>query len=349
MEYWIEDFLSYLGSEKGLAQNTLIAYRRDVELFIALLNERKTTAIHRVIQKLASGNVGASDLQQAQPFAKQSMCKHMLDAANCKDEDADDANSQILNHDVYIDHVQEEDVIAFLSFLKAKNYATSSICRAIVAVKMLFRFLKREKVITKDITLHLDMPRMWQLIPEVLTVSEVEDLFHAPDTNTLIGARDHAILQVIYASGLRVSEVCGLDLHDVDDLVVRVKGKGGKERIVPIAKTAVDAIDHYLVHYRQHAADEKTVPLFVSEQGKRIDRTLVWKRIKIYAKQAGINKKISPHTLRHSFATHLLENGADLRVIQEMLGHSNISTTDRYTHISQRHLAEAFEAFHPRP
>lgn len=292
MKQWVEDFLSYLGSEKGLAQNTLISYRRDIEMFIALLNER-----------------GISSL----------------------------------------DRVEEEDMITFLSLLKAKNYATSSICRATVAIKMLFRFLKREKVIEKDITLHLDSPRLWQLIPEVLTISEVEDLLQAPDPSTLIGARDLAILQVIYASGLRVSEVCGLNLQDVDDQIVRVKGKGGKERIVPIAKAAVDAIDHYLIQYRQPSAHEKMVPLFVSEKGKRIDRVLVWKRIKLYAKQANIHKEISPHTLRHSFATHLLENGADLRVIQEMLGHSNISTTDRYTHISQRHLAEAFAAFHPRP
>jgi integrase/recombinase XerD len=292
MQCWIEDFFAYLGSEKGLAQNTLISYRRDITMFLSLLKERE-------------------------------VC--------------------------FFDRVQEEDLIAFLSALKARAYATSSVCRSLVAVKMLFRFLKREKVIEKDITLHLDSPRMWQLIPEVLTIAETEALLHAPDANTLIGSRDKAILQVIYASGLRVSEVCGLDLQDVDDQVVRVKGKGGKERIVPIAKAAVDAIDHYLVQFRQDAVNEKAIPLFVSKKGKRIDRTLVWRQIKLYAKFAGINKEISPHTLRHSFATHLLENGADLRVIQEMLGHSNISTTDRYTHISQRHLVEAFEAFHPRP
>jgi integrase/recombinase XerD len=288
----VNDFLAYLGSEKGLAQNTLIAYRRDIEMFLSLLKE-----------------CGISSM----------------------------------------DCVQEEDLIVFLSALKSKNYATSSICRAIVAIKMLFRFLKREKVVEKDIAMHLDSPRMWQLIPEVLTVAEVEDLMRTPHMNSFLGARDKAILQVIYASGLRVSEVCSLNLQDVDDHIVRVRGKGGKERIVPIAKSAVDAVDHYLIHYRQYAGEEKTVPLFVSEKGKRIDRTLVWKRIKLYAKLAGIKKEISPHTLRHSFATHLLENGADLRIIQEMLGHSNISTTDRYTHISQRHLVEAFKAFHPRP
>jgi integrase/recombinase XerD len=292
MQHWIEDFLCYLGSEKGLAQNTLISYRRDIEIFTTLLKRSEISSF---------------------------------------------------------DRVREEDVVSFLSALKKRQYATSSICRAMVAVKMLFRFLKREKGVEKDVTQHLDSPRLWQLIPEVLTVVEVEMLLNAPETSTPIGARDKAVLQVIYASGLRVSEVCGLNLHDVGDQVVRVSGKGGKERIVPIAKMAVDAIDHYLVHHRPHVDHEKGEPLFVSEKGKRIDRTLVWKRIKFYAALARIGKEISPHTLRHSFATHLLENGADLRVIQEMLGHSSISTTDRYTHISQRHLTEAFKAFHPRP
>ncbi|MES2121189.1 MAG: tyrosine-type recombinase/integrase, partial [Chlamydiota bacterium] len=197
-----------------------------------------------------------------------------------------------------------------------------------------------------DVTLHLDSPKMWQLIPEVLTVSEVNALLHAPNPEEFAGARDQAVLLVLYASGLRVSEVCGLNLQDVDDQVVRVKGKGGKERIVPIAQVATSAIDHYLVRFRK----ESDFPaLFVTEKNRRIDRTLVWKRVKFYAKAAGIQKSISPHTLRHSFATHLLENGADLRVIQEMLGHANIATTDRYTHISTQHLADAFNAFHPRP
>lgn len=290
MQRWIEDFLSWLGSERGLAQNTLVAYRRDLDLFVALLGQKGVTSFEAVT---------------------------------------------------------EEEVIAFLSDMKSQAYATSSICRAMVAIKVLFRFLKREKVIGKDVTLHLDSPRMWQLIPEVLTVSEVDLLLNAPEAQGPKGACDRAILQVIYASGLRVSEVCGLNLQDVDEKVVRVRGKGGKERIVPIASSAVAAIDHYLAHHRTHSDNEAA--LFVTSRGKRIDRVMVWKRLKKYARAAGIRKEISPHTLRHSFATHLLENGADLRVIQEMLGHASIATTDRYTHISQRHLIEAFRAFHPRP
>lgn len=290
MQQWVEDFLSYLGSEKGLAANTLFAYRRDIDLFAGVLKQRAISSWEAV---------------------------------------------------------REEDLIAFLAHLKSCNYAASSICRSLVAVKMLFRFLRREKAVATDVALYLNSPKMWQLIPEVLTIDEVDALLKAPDRMTAAGARDFALLQVIYASGLRVSEVCGLDATDLDDQTIRVKGKGGKERVIPIASCAVAAVDQYLRHPRpQHA---ECSALFLSDRFKRIDRIWVWKMVKRYAKAAGILKEISPHTLRHSFATHLLENGADLRVIQEMLGHANIATTDRYTHISQRHLSEAFSAFHPRP
>jgi integrase/recombinase XerD len=245
--------------------------------------------------------------------------------------------------------VKEAEVVAFLGFLKNKKYASSSVCRALIAVKMLFRFLKREGKVVADVTLYLDSPKLWQLIPEVLGMEEVEALLAAPDPESALGARDKAILEVLYASGLRVSEVCGLGLHDVDDAFVRVLGKGGKERVVPIAESAVKAIDHYLLNFRSETGSDKVQPLFLTRGGKRIDRVTVWGRIQFYAKRAGITKRISPHTLRHSFATHLLENGADLRVIQEMLGHASVATTDRYTHISQKHLTEAFQAFHPRP
>jgi integrase/recombinase XerD len=240
---------------------------------------------------------------------------------------------------------QNGEVLDFLRRLKEEEYATSSICRALVAVKMFFRFLKKEGLVDNDPTLYLDSPKLWQLIPEVLTTVEVTRLLAMPDVTEEVGTRDKAILQVIYASGLRVSELCGLNITDVDDTFVRVRGKGNKERIVPIAKSAIEAVDDYLHRFRQDGEG----PLFVSSKGKRIDRITVWARVKFYGKKAGIAKEISPHTLRHSFATHLLENGADLRVIQEMLGHANIGTTDRYTHVSQKHLHDAFAKFHPRP
>ncbi|MES2344709.1 MAG: site-specific tyrosine recombinase XerD [Chlamydiota bacterium] len=288
MDRAVSDFIAYLGAEKGLAKNTLQAYKRDLLHFIAFLKH-----------------------VQIDDFKK----------------------------------VAEREVISFLSEQKNRQLASSTLCRFLVSIKVFFRFLKRERLIAEDVTLLLDTPKIWQLIPEVLSIKEVEDLLAIPDITTEIGARDKAVLEVLYASGLRVSEVCQLNISDLDDDFVRVQGKGGKERLVPIAKSAVLAVDHYLASF--HQSDHTA--LFLTNRGLRIDRIYVWRQIKMYAKKTGINKRISPHTLRHSFATHLLENGADLRIIQEMLGHAHIATTDRYTHISERQLFDAFSAFHPRP
>jgi integrase/recombinase XerD len=243
------------------------------------------------------------------------------------------------------EEVIADQIIEYFQTLKNRGIASSSLCRALVAIKVFFRFLKREKIISNNPTVFLESPKMWQLIPEVLTIDEVGRFLEMPALETAIGARDKAIFMVMYASGLRVSELCGLNLGDVSDDQVRVRGKGNKERVIPIASAAVAAVDFYLTQVRT----EGDGPLFLSSRGKRMDRVAVWERVKFYGKKAGISKEISPHTLRHSFATHLLENGADLRVIQEMLGHSNIATTDRYTHVSRKHLHEAFEKFHPKP
>ncbi|NGX45624.1 MAG: Tyrosine recombinase XerD [Chlamydiae bacterium] len=245
-------------------------------------------------------------------------------------------------------HFSEKEVVAFFQELQKKEYASSSIYRAAMALKGFFRFLRREKLLKEETPLYLDTPKVWQLVPEVLTEEETERLLEMARPIDLIGARDRAILEVLYSCGLRASELCGLNIGDVDELSVRVKGKGGKERIVPISPPALEAIDHYLLHYRPQVG-KVSEALFLSSRGKRIDRVAVWTRVKTYAKAAGITRSISPHTLRHSFATHLLENGADLRIIQEMLGHASIATTDRYTHISQKHLHSSFDLFHPRP
>jgi integrase/recombinase XerD len=244
--------------------------------------------------------------------------------------------------------VQERDILHFLDELRNNGFASASLYRLLMTLKVFFRFIKREKYIEKDATLFLDSPKLWQLIPEVMTPLEVERLLNQPESSEERGARDKAILLMLYATGIRVSELCSLNLHDVDEECVRVKGKGGKDRLVPIAKPAIHALDHYLIQYRKDSFLDHQ-PLFITKSGKRIDRITVWKRIKFYGKQGKIEKVISPHTLRHSFATHLLENGADLRVIQEMLGHADISTTDRYTHLSNRRMYEVFDRFHPRP
>lgn len=241
--------------------------------------------------------------------------------------------------------ISVEGVMQHLSRLKKQGYASSSIARYLIAIKVFFRFLFREHVLEHNLSALLETPKLWQLIPEVMTQREVTRLLEAPDPQTHLGARNRAIMEVLYGSGLRVSEVCALSLYSIDETSVRVMGKGGKERIVPIGQKARVAVDHYLVNYRDRFEGDA---LFVTTKGKPINRVDVWKMIKRYARETGIQKTISPHTLRHSFATHLLDHGADLRVIQEMLGHAHISTTDRYTHVSQNRLQTAFSQFHPR-
>lgn len=248
-----------------------------------------------------------------------------------------------------VEEITQEEIIAFLTHKKSLEHASASISRALVAIKVFFRFLKREKQIENNPADALEGPKLWQLLPEVLSTEEINRFLLQPDPETFEGVRDRALLEMLYASGLRVSELCQLSLYDVDDEYVKVKGKGGKERLVPIHKKAICALDRYLSIYRDNWPSDKLQILFVTSKGKPIDRFTVWKLVKKYAKQAGIQKSISPHVLRHSFATHLLDHGADLRIIQEMLGHSNIATTDRYTHISQSRLKDAFSRFHPRP
>lgn len=241
-----------------------------------------------------------------------------------------------------------DHLFSFLQDLKNKGYASSSMGRMIVSIKLFFRFLKKEQKIAKDIASCLDLPKVAYLLPEILTMQEVEKLLGAISNQDFLGARDLAIIETLYATGMRVSELCECNLSDIHDDFIKVFGKGRKERLVPLGKKAMLAIDHFLLHFRGKALEEKA-PLFTSIRGKRMDRVTVWKRVQFWIEKAGIQKKVSPHTFRHSFATHLLENGADLRVIQELLGHEEIGTTDRYTQLRSDLVKKAFEKFHPRP
>ncbi|MBI5272835.1 MAG: site-specific tyrosine recombinase XerD [Chlamydiia bacterium] len=242
--------------------------------------------------------------------------------------------------------VSPESVMQFLSYLQEKDYSSASVCRTVIAVKVYFRFLKKEGVVSTDLGRYFDTPKLWQLIPEVLSVEEVNDLLMQPKSDDCMGLRDRALFETLYATGMRVSEVCQLRIGDVHEAFVKVNGKGKKERLIPIGQKALEAIRLYLA---QGDKRDSQTPLFLSKNGKRLDRVAVWRRIKMYAKSAGIEKTISPHTLRHSFATHLLDNGADLRLIQDMLGHEDIGTTDRYTHVTGARLKTSFQKFHPRP
>lgn len=251
-----------------------------------------------------------------------------------------------------IKRIQRQEISTYLLGLKDSGISSNSITRALVAVKMFFRFLVGEKYLKDDVTAALESPKLIRPLPEVLGLSEVEKIIAAPDTKKWTGIRDKAVLELMYATGMRVSEIVNLRNGDIDfELgIVKCRGKGGKERIVPVGKKAQAAIERYVEKVRPGLDKKKTDPhVFLTRFGRKVSRQTFWKMVKLYARRARIKKGITPHTLRHSFATHLLERGADLRVVQEMLGHTDISTTQIYTHINKERLKAIHRQFHPRP
>lgn len=294
MDKLIEEYLSYLLVEKGLAENTLESYHRDLRKFKVYLEGR---------------------------------------------------------NELDITKVSRQAIIQYLWELGKKGMATTSISRNLAAIKSFFNFLLQERYIEKNPTANLESPRLEKQLPQILSIEEVDRLLEQPDCATPTGLRDKAMLEVLYATGLRVSELTSLNINDVNlDLAfLRCWGKGQKERIVPLGKFAVENITAYLEKGRNKLCkDSENVALFINFYGKRITRQGFWKIIKKYSRQAGLKKDITPHTLRHSFATHLLENGADLRSVQEMLGHADISTTQIYTHITKSRLKQVYDRTHPR-
>ena len=287
-----EGFLNYLRVERGLAANTLVAYRTDLEKLEAF----------------------ASKLGKTVPA------------------------------------LEAREISSFAGYLRERGLGARSIARALVAVKGFYTYLVRDGHLESDPTANLESPTQWQSLPHFLGAEEVEKLLAAPDPSGDTGLRDKAMLEVLYATGLRVSEIVRLAAHDLNlDLgFVTVLGKGDKERIVPLGRTAVDWTIRYLpVRARLTHGRRATPALFVTDKGSPLTRQAFWKLLVNYGEKAGIGH-ISPHILRHSFATHLLENGADLRSVQTMLGHSDISTTQIYTHITNERLREMYLKFHPR-
>ena len=247
--------------------------------------------------------------------------------------------------------VDAERVIDYMMALKDRKLEVATIARALVSIRMFFRFLWAEGIIPADTTSLIDTPRLSRKLPEVLGTQEVTRLLHAPKTDTPLGIRDRAILEVLYATGARASEVVGLTLEGVnlDYGFVRCLGKGGKERLVPLGRAAISAIQCYLDHARGVLLkDKESRVLFVTRTGRALRREALWELLRRYAKKCGLRRRVYPHLLRHSFATHMIEHGADLRSIQEMLGHVSIATTQIYTHTDQRRLKSVHKRFHPR-
>lgn len=295
MQQFIEPFLNYLLIERNLSQNTILAYRHDLNIYLDYIEKKR-------------GSV--------------------------------------------LDKTSHKDITDFMLFQKDSGLSQTSIARRLAAIKAFHRFLLRERLTTEDPTSLLDSPRLWKRIPNVLTYEEIKDILSKPSLHNKQGIRDRAILEVMYATGIRVSETSTLNLEDMNLEVgfLRCKGKGGKERIVPLGRIAISSLNRYINKARPFFMKRNTTSaLFISRLGRRISRQSLWKIIKRYVKEAGIKKKAWPHILRHSFATHLLEHGADLRSIQEMLGHSSIATTQIYTHVDRNRLKMIHRKFHPRP
>ncbi len=264
----------------------------------------------------------------------------------------------------YLDYLQDDDGLEFLDQIKQKHIrgfirqlndaclAPASINRIFSAIRTYHSFLTTENYCLENPTQLLEAPRLPRKLPDVLTIEEVDRILNAIDPQQPLAIRDRAILECLYSAGLRVTELCDLLLTGVliDDQMLRVIGKGSKERYVPIGDQALEILDLYLKHTRPGLSrkNKKAGFLFLSRNGKQLTRMSVWNILKRWADEAGINKKVSPHTLRHSFATHLLEGGADLRAVQEMLGHADISTTQIYTHLDKAYLKEVHKTFHPR-
>ncbi|URI12178.1 site-specific tyrosine recombinase XerD [Ligilactobacillus salivarius] len=247
--------------------------------------------------------------------------------------------------------VNKEVIVNYMQSEKNNNKANSSILRSVSSLRKFFQYLAQEKIIEKDPMLLIDTPKKKQHLPQVLTKEEVEKLLHSPNTGQVLGLRDRAMLELMYATGLRISEIINLKLEDLHLTMgtLQTLGKGHKERIVPVGDEAIKWVNRYLEEARPKLLKQKRSNyLFLNFHGNNLTRQGVWKNLKAEVRKAGIQKNITPHTLRHSFATHILENGADLRIVQELLGHADISTTQIYTHLSNKQLADIYNRAHPR-
>jgi len=291
----IEEFLGYLSVERGLSNNTLSSYKRDLSNFFGYLKKRRIVSIGKVTRQM---------------------------------------------------------ITSFMLSEKDRGLSANSISREVACLKSFFKFLVRENKIKDNITSVIESPKLWKKLPSALDLSEVEKLLKAPNIREPMGVRDKAMLELMYATGMRVSELINLKMDDLNMGVGFIKclGKGQKERVVPFGSKAKEWLVRYLDKARASFLKKKVSNfLFLTRLSRPMSRQMFWKIIKKYAVEARIKKDIMPHSLRHSFATHILERGADLRVVQEMLGHSDISTTQIYTHINKERLKSIHHKFHPRP
>ncbi|MEQ1861271.1 MAG: site-specific tyrosine recombinase/integron integrase [Chthoniobacteraceae bacterium] len=309
----IDEFICFLATERGLSASYQLSTRISLEAFATWLERRKIGEAE-VDRRLAAG-------EELPPVV-------------------------IAAGDVAIDHISD-----YLAHKKRLGLAAATIKLVIVAIKIFFRWLAQRERIARDPADVLTMPRLTRYLPETLNELQVDRLLDGIATNVPRGLRDRAIVELLYASGLRVSELVNakLEFLDFDSRFIRVTGKGSKTRLVPVGRRACDAIKAYIERERPGMVKKRTgSEIFLSARGTKLTTVRIWQIVKQCAKRAGLDLNVYPHLLRHSFATHLLSNGADLRIIQEMLGHADISTTQIYTHVDQQRLKAVHLKFHPR-
>lgn len=247
--------------------------------------------------------------------------------------------------------IETDDITSFLKDQKRKKISSRSLARSVAALRQFYRYLKEEKRVTKNPVDKVQAPEVQRTLPDYLTIAEINDLFGAIKENDPYEMRDKAIFELLYSSGLRISEACQLKMEDVDmeNMFITVRGKGGRERLVPFGEHSKAILKKYTDQSRDEILKERTSPcLFISKKGDSLNRKSVWRLLKKYLERTNIAKVVTPHTFRHSFATHMIENNADLRSVQELLGHIDISTTQVYTHLANRTLKEVHKKYHPR-
>ena len=309
----IARFVSYIEVERNFSPHTVRSYVADLEQFCRFL--------------AADGSAGL-------PEASNLPAPEQLDVAALPDR---------------IRAVTPMGVRAYLAMLRNTDYSKSTVARKLATLRSFYKFLVRQGEMESSPVAVIRTPRQDKRLPTCLDVEQVDKLLTVPDTRSFLGARDRAILETIYSAGLRVSEVVGLDLDDLDEFgeAVRIRGKGRKERLAPLGGKAIEAIAEYLKFQNQHFGRNRQGPVFVNRSGQRLTDRSVRRMIEKYALSAGITLHVSPHALRHSFATHMLNAGADLRSVQEMLGHRSLSTTQIYTHLTTRRLKQVYDRAHP--
>lgn len=264
--------------------------------------------------------------------------------------------SEFWNHlveaDVEPSEISADDLRQHLIALQQRGLALSSICRHFASTKVFLRYLHSEKILRRDVASLLESPKRWRTIPNAVRYGQVQELLNAPAPSEEFYLRDRALLELFYATGMRVSEIVDLPVEQINLKLgyVRCIGKGRKERIIPVGRYAIDAVREYVETLRSRLlGDRHTSALFLSRTGRPLDRSNIWRIVRKYAMVAGITEHVSPHTLRHCFATHLLAGGADLRIVQELLGHADVTTTQIYTHVDEAQLKHVHSKFHPRP